>query len=458
MAGRVCRHDDGFAMVFVMGAIAVVTAIAFGGYALASQSLHSSVRNTSEHRAYQAASTGLDQELSWFRPEDLSRYPTAPQQLGTEGDTYVARVEEKGGGIYELQCSGRSGTASETVVVRFKYMNLWDMNVSGGEGSGVGTKSGFNGSSWVWGSLYVNGNVDWTSNGRLYEGPIFLKNGTWNASGNGQVGTTLRRVDAYGPVPTGGNYFTTLRGSAPDLEIPKISDKNMADWLVMAKHTAKSPRVGTRHANAHAVDYTVWTGASTIGNVDFGNINVDPIAYRRVSANQGVVYLNQVDTNGDGDKDTDPVIVCDNIITFNANVTHYKGRGIIVAKNGFVIDGGLIPLSGLTEQIGPATDQKTVPVMTGQDCLGLLSQGDINATTKTGKFPASGICAAVFVNGRFIVPTSGNLDFRGSLICDSLEVRTTNAILATQPGLYKSLPKGMPELSGFTARGDWVRR
>lgn len=461
MLMRALRRDDGFAMMFVLGAMAVITAIAFTGYAAARQSLHASVRNTSEQRAYQAASTGLDQELSWFDPTDLSRYPTGQVQLGTTGNFYAANVVEKGNGTYELMVEGRSGAATETVLVRFKYMNLWEMNVSGGEGSGVGSGSGFNGTSWVYGSLYVNGDVEWTSNGRLYVGPIFMKNGVWTATGNGQIGTVDQRVDAYGPVPTGGNYYTNLRGSAPELEIPKISDKNMADWLIMAQYTSKATRYGTAHPNADAVNYAVWTGPASIGTTDFGDVDRDPIAYRYDPvAKRGIVYLNQVDTNGDGDRDTDPVIYCDSTVTFTTDVLRYRGRGIIVAKEGFQVAGSLVPLSGLTEKIGPTKDQKTVPYMTASDCLGLLSPAGMDITTPAsiGSFPAGGLCAAIFLNQNMTATASSHLDFRGSLICESIDIGATNVILATQPGLYKSLPKGMPELSGFTARSDWIRR
>lgn len=453
---RRATDDAGFAMLFVIGAIALITTVAFGGFVLARQALHESVRNTSEHRAYQAAATGLDQELSWFDPKDLSRYPVSVP-LGTQDDYYVATVAQDGVGGYILTCEGRSGDATATCSVRFKYLNLWDMNISGGEGAGVGSGSGLNGTSWIYGSVYVNGDVEWTANGRIYIGPVFLKNGEWKALGNGQVGTPDQYVDAYGPVPTGGNYYTRLRGSAPELDLPKITDKNMADWLLMAKNTAKQPRVGTKHPNGDPVDYTVWTGPSTIGGADFGDIDADPIAYRYDPVKKyGTIYFNQVDINGDGIKDIDPVIYCDDRITIHANVRNYRGRGILVAKSGFTINGSLIPASGLTEKIGPPKDQKTVPVMDAQNCLGMLTQGDVYATSK-GDFPTYGLCAAIFANGMFTAPSSSHLDFRGSLICKRIDIKATNVILATQPGLYKSLPKGMPELHGFTARGDWVR-
>lgn len=434
------RDESGFALAVVMGAVALITAVAVGGYALASQTLDDSVRGEMYQSAYQVASSGLEEELLFFSPERLGQYP---RTIAFGPDRYTARVNDLGGGTYELVVDGTSGTQSETVLVRFQYLDLWDMNISGGDGSTLGVKNAFNGSSWIYGSLYVNGDVDWGSNGRLYGGPVFLKEGTWNASGNGQVGAAGATVDVYGPVPSGGNYYTQNRGSAPELEIPQLTDTNMANYRTMAEASVGTPYSGTRHARATAAHHAVWLGPSTIGNVSFGVPGVDALAFDVAS---GVMTL----------KD-DAVIYCDDIITFTSAVKKYKGRGIIVAKKGFVIDGSLVPAQGLTEVIGVPGNTKTVPKM-DQDILCLLSQGDVSITAKGGSFPTGGICAAVFINGDVTMSNSSHGDFRGSLICNNIAFQSTNVVLATQPGLGKLLPKGMPELSGFTARGDWVRR
>ncbi len=442
--------DDGIAMVFVMGAIALISAIAVGGWALASQTLHESVKGQDLVRAYQAASTGLEEEISFFSPSRLGQYPRTVS-YGT--DSYTARIADLGGGAYELICDGRSGTASETVLVRFRYLDLWDMNISGGAGSNIGAKNAFNGSSWIYGSLYVDGDVEWGSNGRLYAGPVFLKNGVWVDSGNGKVGAIGNFVDAYGPVksdPSDG-YYTELRGSAPEIDVPILSDDNMADYLKAAKNTDfRYPPTGAEHPNASATYYTVWNGPSTIGGASFGNTGTDGTPRDAIAFDQatGILYLAD-----------DAVIYCDDIVTFTADVRQYKGRGIIVGRNGFVIEGSLVPCQGLTEVLGVPGDQRTVPVMQA-DCLGLLSQGDVSITSPPalGTFPAGGVAAAIFTNGVVRADASSHCDFRGSLICDSIELQSTNVVLATQPGLSKSLPQGMPQLSGFTARSDWVRR
>lgn len=429
------RSDEGFALVFTMGAVALITAVAVGGYMLANQTLHDSNVSMDVNRAYQLASTGLEQELSFFTKDRLSQYP---KTVSMDGGTYVASVNDLGGGVYELAVRGTVGTQEETVLTRFQYLNLWDMNISGGAQSSIGVRNGFNGNSTIIGSLYVNGNMDWGSNGRMWGGPVFVKDGTWNASGNGQVGSSTDRVDAYGPVPSDNDrYFTDLKGTAPDLEIPRLTDENMAAYLQGARDYAvanprTTPLTGTQPANQDPTYYTVFNGNTTF-NSDFGDITNDAIAVRA-----GVVYLKK-----------DAIIYVDGTATFGSSIVGYRGSGTIVAKNGFVTEGSLVPQNGLTETLYG----NTVPKMDETNCLGLLSQGDFNANGK-----GDTVCAAVFLNGNYIVPSSGHSDFRGSMITNSIQIDTTNCLLATQPGLGDLLPAGMPQLAGFVARGDWVRR
>lgn len=453
--GEHVRRDDGFAMVFVMGCIALITIIAVGGWALARQTLHNSVKNESFSKAYQVASTGLEEQLSFFSPDRLSEYP---KTVSYGNDSYTARIVDLGDGRYVLESEGRSGEESETVLVTFYYLDLWDMNISGGEGSSIGVKNAFNGNSWIYGSLYVNGDVDWGANGALYGGPIFLKDGVWNDSGSGGVGAASEVVDAYGAVksdPSDG-YFTTQRGSAPDITIPEITEELMtgADGYMEQAQNFSITRPPLNDANVHAAAdstyYTVWNGNATIGDVAFGNTGLDGTPRDGIAFDSatGTLYLAE-----------GVIVYCSGTVTFTEDVNYYRGKGIIVARDGFVIDGALLPGQGLTAVIGPAGDQKTVPVMQ-EDCLALMSMGNVNITTgpSDGSFPGGGISAAIFINGQVIADSSSHCDFRGSLICDSIELGSTNVVLATQKGLGSVLPEGMPRLSGFTARGDWVRR
>lgn len=442
-------------MVFVMGCIALITVIAVGGWALASQTLHESVRNQDFSKAYQVASTGLEEQLSFFSPNQIAQYP---KTVHFGNDSYTAKIVDLGDGRYMLESTGRSGTSSETVFVTFYYLDLWDMNISGGEGSSIGVKNAFNGNSWIYGSLYVNGNVDWGANGALYGGPIFLKDGTWNDSGSGSVGAASEIVDAYGPIksdPADG-YYTTQRGSAPDINIPQITDELMTGeggYMEQAQTYAVA-HPPLNDANVHPIAdtnyYTLWDGNAVVGDVSFGNTGTDGTVRDAIAFDKatGTLYLAD-----------NAIIYCTGSVTFTNDVHQYRGKGIIVSKTGFTIDGSLLPAQGITGQIGPAGDQKTVPVMQ-EDVLALMSQGNVDITTNTtyGSFPTGGICAAVFINGKVTQSSSSHCDFRGSLICDSIELGSTNITLATQKGLGSILPDGMPQLSGFTARGDWVRR
>lgn len=434
MTRQPVRSDDGFALVFAMGAIALITAVAIGGFMVAEQTLNESARGSDLNRAYQLASTGLEQELSFFSVDRLQA-GYYPKSVSMDGGQYIATVADLGGGVYELASEGRSAGVTETVVTRFQYLNLWDMNISGGDESSVGTRNGFNGSSTIIGSLYVNGNMEWGSNGRMWGGPVFIKDGTWTANGNGQVGSSTDRVDAFGPVPSDNSrYFTNPKGSAPDIKIPVLTTQNMQDYLAGAKSFAaanpRSPLSGTQPANQDATHYTVFNGNTTFG-ANFGNKATDAIA---VEGN--VVYLKP-----------GAIIYVKGSATFASNIIGYRGSGVIVSEDGFVVQGSLIPQNGLSETLYGESLYK----MTATDCLGLLSTGGLHST-------GDWIVAAVFMNGNYTVPSNAHNNFRGSLICNSINIQTTNTLLANQPGLGSLLPVSMPKLAGFTARSDWIRR
>lgn len=440
MRSRMSERDDGFALPLVLGVIAVITAVSVTGYAVASQTLHNSSRVSNQNLAFQAASTGLETEISFFSPQNMAQYPKVANLSAT--DSYEVDVQDIGGGVYEMRSRGTSNGQQETVVTRFQYLDLWDMNISGGDQSAVGVRNGFNGNSTVIGALYVNGNIDWGANGRMWGGPVFVKDGTWNASGNGQVGDSTNRVPAYGPVPSDNSrYFTDLRGSAPELEIPTLTDANMAAYLTKAQQTAArfprtTPLSGTQPANQDVTYYTVFNGNTTF-NSAFGDPTVGTGDAIAVSGN--TLYIQ------DG-----AVIYVNGTATFGSNIQYYYGNGIIVAKNGFVINGDLKPANGLSEVLYG----KTVWKMDARDCLGLLSQGDVT-------FAGNWLCVAMFINGNYNVPNNAHNNFRGSIICNSLNIQTTNTLLCTQPGLSGLFANGgqdMPQLSGFTARSDWIRR
>ncbi|TLM99029.1 MAG: hypothetical protein FDZ75_01040, partial [Actinobacteria bacterium] len=138
-----CRtlDDSGFALAIVMAAIALVTVVAIGGYALASSTLYDSTGNRSQNAAYQAASTGLETELPSFDPALLGRYPLT---RGLGEATYTVTVQALGGNVYRMISTGAGVTGrSEQVSVDFRNMSLWDMNISGSEGGSFGAR-GFN--------------------------------------------------------------------------------------------------------------------------------------------------------------------------------------------------------------------------------------------------------------------------------------------------------------------------
>lgn len=432
------NRDEGFALVLVLGVIALITAVSVTGYAVASQTLHNSSRVSSQNLAYQAASTGLEQEISFFDPDNLGQYPKAVTLNAT--DRYEVDVVDVGGGVYEMQSTGTSAGQTELVLVRFQYLNLWDMNYAGGGGGFAGT-SGFNGNSTVIGPLYITGDVDWTSNGRMWGGPVFIREGTWNDSGNGQIGDSANRVDAYGPVPSDNvRYFTDPRGAAPELDFDEFklaADSWQAYRTLAERSSTNNPRGVAASAadpvNMNATYYTRFDG-DTEFNTPFGDSATDALA----------VVGNTLHI-GDGE-----VVYVDGTLTIGPNIRYYSGNGVIFARGGMVINGSLLPAGGQVETLYGTSN---IPKMTADDLLGLLTLGDI-------EFDSQGnwLVGAVLANGQFHAPRQCNV--RGSIICNSIAFDLPNSFLCTQQGLSGLFanPSNYPSLSGFTAQSDWIRR
>lgn len=442
---RAFRRDEGFALALVMGAIVVITIIAVGAFELSQQTLQGSTVNSAMNKAYQAASTGLEQEVSLFSPSkyDSNYYPRSANLDG--GDGYKVYVDSLGNSRYMMRSVGHSGDMTETVLTTFQYLNLWDMNISGGTG-GVGSKNGFNGNSTIFGALYVAGPVDWGANGRLYDGPIMLSDATWNPSGNGQVGTALNPVDLYGVMPVSANYHVVQKSTnAPGLQIPTISEEMMQKFQQEAVNTSnETSPTGVPNASAEATAYCVWTGDAVIGNQDFGNPG-DAVWFR---VSDGILHIRD-----------EAVIYCSGTITFTSAVNGYMGRGTIVAhgtpgSEGVTVQGAsLKPATGRTSLLdsnGEMTDQG--PMMTSDALLGIVTMANIGAHSRDW------LCAFMFTNGNIVMNSSDHGNVRGSIICSNIDLGTTNVTIATQPGASGLLPQAMPKLSNVVARGDWVRR
>lgn len=459
------RDDSGFALVAVITAAALITAIAIAGFFLATESYNTSNRVTAEARAYQAASTGLDRALAVY--SDASVFPQTGE---LNGDTYVVQKITWSGANqdYELVSTGRSGATTETVRVRFTYFDLWDMNIAGADNSHIGSGAGFNGNGTIIGKIYANGDFSWTGSAELLGGPVFVRNGTFNRQSSGNtIGTASDPIQMYlDNVPSGVSFDSSGQsitngvdavkaGSPPKFDIPWVTNDDLANYLQAAKDQsdvskgAPAYTGAVRPTNADATYYK-WIHGNTTFNSAFGTPGVsgDSLA---IGAD-GTLWINGV-------------VYVDGSLTIGTFVQRYHGSGILVARDGVVINGRLVPdqfpaNALFTETIPTATSSITAPRVVAGNALGIITPGEVvvNGTHGVGDTASSwDFTGAVFSNGAFRAPNTGTA-VRGSLISGGIMFDQPNGYLVTQPGLKSALPQGMPALEGFRAEGDWVRQ
>jgi hypothetical protein len=467
--------DEGFALATVMGAIAVITVIAFGGFFVAESTLAESTRVTSENRAYQAASSGLERELAVFKPEFLATgqsvngYVYGTEQSINGEDSYVVTINTSAvdTGLsdeeFEMISVGESRGNTETVSVKFQSFNLWDMNISGSENSDIGSGEGFNGNGTIIGKIYSNGDFDWSGNGALLDGPLFVRNGVFNKQSVGSnVGLATDRVPAYLDNPPTGqtnNIYADLKGTAPKLPIPWPEDSDMDAWrdAAIAYSTANRLGDGTgadgifKSPAARSDDqYNVFDGDLTISSAQpFGKSspayvtkNSNGTVDEAMSADVIAVSGSTLHING--------IIYIDGTLTIDSSIRQYMGKGLLVAKEGVVINGRLVPADFDAGQYDLHGIER-LPRVSTKDCIGFASLGDVTQNV------ADWVCGATFISGSYFAPPT-SAKYRGAIIAQGIDFGQPNAWLVTQVGMSANLPPGLPPLNNLNAMGDWIRQ
>lgn len=456
-----CRRtyeDEGFALVIVMTAIALITAVAIGGYALASSTLYDSTGNRSQNAAYQAASTGLETELPNFDPSMLGKYPVT-QQVGDA--TYTVEVTPLGGESYRMRSTGVSRqNRNEVVFVDFRSMSLWDMNISGSEGGSFGAR-GFNGNATIFGTIYVQGPVVQGGNSKIYDGPVYFKPGpgdTWTVQGSPSIGSVNDpAVPVYGPVPSASGYNISRKGSAPDFTIPTISSSQLTEYQSMADRWGVT--------NMQTVGSSTGSfGGGAVTIVDRGDGRKIVEFHKSTNGELPVIYW-----GGPGD------------LTIDASVIGYTGVGMIVSATNVIISSDFVPFGPVTASnptayfsyltdgstLGPAVpgpaDEQWVnpPIQDDTAMCGILTPGEVTMPQQTGT-TGPGVAAAIMCNGQFNM--GQNCKFRGSVISGFLnfDQNANKMYFANQTGLGTKIDGNMsgymPALSAIIAQGDWVRQ
>lgn len=295
---KAARDDSGVAMLTVMGVIAIITVLAVGSYAVASQSLHETKRVESESKAFRAANSGLDRVLASFSEQSVTN-GTFPLSGTTPDGSYTVTVEDidPGYGEYRLTSVGVGvdGTR-ETVSQQFYFMNLWKMNFAGtGDQTLISGSGGLKGTSNIVGPFYMKGNLAIASNMAVLEGPLFVKGGSISVASSGQLGSPTQyiRVFCDGTVPpnytkggAGGVFVSQVSRSVPDITLPQISAEQLQAWATKAQAESVDNIMGPP-------DRSTVTNLEAIGN--------DPNTYATMQPPNSATWTRQyADTRAAG--------------------------------------------------------------------------------------------------------------------------------------------------------------
>lgn len=462
------KNDDGYALPTVLGAIALMTVIALGGYFVAENTLVDAKRVSGENRAYQAASSALEQEMAVFEKTLLSSgqsksgYAYGTKQSINGSDWFTVDVLDStdnpafGPDEFEMVAVGGSANTTECVRVRFMSFNLWEMNVAAGDDSAVGSGAGLNGNGRIIGKVYCNGNFEWTGSAILEEGPIFVKNGVFDKQSTAsQVGDPSQPVDAYldnPPVGQTSNMYVEQKGSAPTVTIKFPTTADLAERRAEAIRDSLRNKLGNgtaapgvaRHPDSRSdAEYNVFEGNLTLGGLTFGKPGTAPMTGSIDETSSGDVLAvngNTLYVNG--------VTYIDGALTISSDIYYYAGRGTLVARDGITINGRLVPVDYDTN-FEPHDGEK-MPLLSNSNCLGLYTPGDVTQNVN------GWVTAAVFAGGKFTA-TGAHSKFRGSIIANGMDFLLPGQWLVTHPKMAEYKPPGMPDLDNLNARQDWFR-
>jgi len=479
------RDDDrGIALVAVMGVIAVMTIIAVSAYVFSSQTLHETENVQNQTQAFQAANAGVDRALTRIQENGFldGDYPLNGNMTG--GESYVASVSPTGNSEYLCISTGTdpSSGRTETIKVKFFYLNMWNMNLAGGTNNALGGGA-VRGTTSVYGPFYVRGGVTLGSNSVIENGPLFIKGGDLTLTGSGALGAPGRPVDVYvtGAYPAAGSrnmYARTISQSVPDISLPVLDSAVMSQDYNQAKAQSMDNVQGypdsgitnlesTGAPSSYVSMLSGWTRPKAAGASTF---------YKAVGTDAGIGALaagthgltiggtgSFGSWSGDGhytltshdDFSYDDVsnvltvegtVFIDGPLTLNDSMV-YRGNGALVCNGDITMNGDFVP------QTGDGHPDAT-------HCVGLVTPGSIicNAGDSNTKDPEGlpDVAGAFFASRDWSM--SKNVLVKGSVLAGSITFAHSNQHLVTDPDLPSYLPRAMPGSgNSILTKGSWVR-
>jgi hypothetical protein len=491
MMRKLLRNDEGFVLFVVLGAIAVITAVAFGGFLLAQQSVAESRRVQTESKAFQVAASGLDRELATFSTANFNGNASYTKTGTTPDGQYTIYVGTTGVPfMYTIDSQGRSQNTSETVRETFFYMDLWDVNIGAGTNGDFpnpfGSGGSLNGNCYLWGPMYVRGDVDMNSQIELHNGPLFARDGFVHIWANTQCfadsGTYSVFASEGADISQSGPAQTKVYTKVPEIDLPWVDDFYLDTSFELAKLQSQDNLMGREDRSIANVEVgtvnvpTSYTGAKAPGASDYYkvvgnssghaamragtyNLTIDATSFGKYPGNGYDVGSAEHDdfafdaTNGI--LYVEGTVFVDGDLTLGTNVRKYVGNGTIVANGDVVIH--------MNQELRPLSGTDGANNLSGSNCLGLSAAGGVTLDGNGSAFEG-----VIFANQNFQL--LGNwTEMRGTIHANGIDPQHPNQTIKTEPATVTWLPESMPggptdprgagyAGTGIIAKGTWTRQ
>lgn len=473
------KDDSGIVLVAVLGAVMLISLLAVGGYTLATQSLHQSVRLETESKAFQVASSGMDRELAGFSQTNFTSGSTSyPLSGSTPDGTYQGSVSLNGPYMYTMLVTGRSGAEEVTVEQDFFAMDLWAVSMGAGSNPAAGpfgSGAAWNGNSTIIGAFYVTGDIDFNSNVDLYNGPLFASGGSVNFRGG--VTTHTSGTEKYNIFASGGatgiDSNTRVYTSCPKIDLPWLDqayiDGMYNEAVLQSSDNVQGTKPSTNTEVTTQYNPNTYTSVRAPGATAYYKVIEGPLTINSTTpafgSSSGMYTDDFVWDPSTGTLTVEGVIFVTGDVTIGQGVLNYKGNGAIVAEEGNGGTGAITIATGGSFE--PITDNGDgiANDLTAENSLALVAKGDVSV--HSSKFEGT-----VFTNKAFNLYRLGGITttMEGPIHAHSInsdDPRNEIEMEDESPATY--LPAGVPGSStdprgpdfggnGMVVPGTWVRR
>ena len=497
------RTDDGVVMPLVIGIISVLTVISITSFALASNALQETTRTQGETVAFQIANAGVDAALEQIYRNgfESTNFPATGTIAGGSYELEIVQLENS---EYQLTSVGTDPTGfTETIIVRFFYINLWEMIfAAGNQESLTAGGGGINGNTNVTGPFYVRGSVEMSGGSYVHKGPFFV-DGTLTRQGNATLGTSDMPLKLYVsgayPEPSAKAFYSSVSQSVPRIDLPRFGTAELLEAAQKAQAESVDNGMGTPAwsggenqetdpADPRPVHYTTVdppnSGGFTRVYARQDNPTLHQYGYKYIGSGSepsapgagttglvigptsfGAWYGNGYtvpEMNDDFAYDAanqilyvEGTVFVDGPLTIDRDV-RYRGNGTIVVNGDVTIQGTLYPANtGSTDverrKMGP------------RHVLGIATPADVTVYGDpfNSPFPSPTDppkhAFALYSAGS--VQWTTNNYFIGSIVAGHIHTGPNNVHMVTDPDLPEFLPDSLPGRdSPLLTKGAWARQ